>query len=96
MDLLTSNKLPAALMIRSRFGGRWTHAAALLSFSQLAAHQPFLCSSSLSSPEQEISFPIIAEGQCWKSSLGSKPSVREGALLSSDPSVSVQSGVAVS
>lgn len=47
-------KRPAVLMIKSQFEGKCSHSAALLSFSQLAAHQLYLCSCSLFSPEKEI------------------------------------------
>lgn len=47
-------KLPAVLMLKSQSGGRWTHSAALHSFSPLAARQPYLCSSALFSPEKEL------------------------------------------
>lgn len=45
---------PAVLMIKSQFEGRYSDSAALLSFPQLAAHQLYLCSCSLFSPEKEI------------------------------------------
>lgn len=47
-------KRPAVLMIKSQFEGKCSHSAALLFFSQLAAHQLYLCSCSLFSPEKEI------------------------------------------